>query len=242
MGKTTPEKPLPHSKKRKRQDSKPTSIGSTNTSHSQSTSVKTKSTTTIPISKKKKNSQPLKGLILAVSTLDVKGQKHAVSDSSYQAVSSMCQELGAKVTGQVHKKVFAVICNQSAVNNLTQRVRKAIKKKHSFLIDVEWIRKCKSEQRKVDYEKYNLTDRAETAMEKRDAKSVKSSLTDATTTSICEIIYDEKEDELISKSDIGWSKAVSLDCCCVCHETNRDDCKWCIDCNVTLARKAKLNK
>lgn len=134
-----------------------------------------------------------------------------------------------------------MICNRSAVDQLTQRVRKAIKKKHSFLIDVEWIRQCKSEQCKVDYEKYNLTNLAEMAIKKRSTNNAKASNTDVTTDS-CIVIQYNKEDEELLKIDKGWSKAVSLDCCCVCHETNRDDCKWCIDCNVTLARKAKLNK
>jgi len=38
--------------------------------------------------------------------------------------------------------------------------------------------------------------------------------------------------------DAGWSEPVSLDCCCVCHDTARD-CDWCLDCNVTLALKSK---
>lgn len=46
-----------------------------------------------------KESKPLNGLILAVSTLDQKGEKHSSIDSSYQAVSALCVELGAKVRG-----------------------------------------------------------------------------------------------------------------------------------------------
>ena len=97
MGKTT------SSKKRKRQESKATS-STESTTHSHNTAVKTKSTTS-PVAKKKKTSQPLKGLILAVSTLDVKGQKHATSDSSYQAVSALCKELGANVS-MIHCEIL----------------------------------------------------------------------------------------------------------------------------------------
>ena len=45
----------------------------------------------------KKRQQPLNGLILAVSTLDVKDAKHSSVDSSYQAVAALCKELGAQV-------------------------------------------------------------------------------------------------------------------------------------------------
>jgi hypothetical protein len=54
--------------------------------------------TPIPtVQKRKKESKPLNGLILAVSTLDVKNEKHSSADSSYQAVAALCTELGAKV-------------------------------------------------------------------------------------------------------------------------------------------------
>lgn len=49
------------------------------------------------VPQKKKKSLPLKGLVLAISTLDVKDKKHSSNDLSYQAVSSLCKELGAEV-------------------------------------------------------------------------------------------------------------------------------------------------
>lgn len=48
-------------------------------------------------SAKKKRQQPLNGLTLAISTLDVKDTKHSSVDSSYQAVAALCKELGAQV-------------------------------------------------------------------------------------------------------------------------------------------------
>lgn len=184
-------------------------------------------------SKKKKVVQPLKGLILAVSTLDVKDKKHSTVDSSYQTVRELCIELGAKVTAQVHKKVFAVICNQSAVTQLTQRVRKAIKKKHALLIDVEWIRKCKEKGTKIDHAEYLLIELAESIMEKRCASQERN---ESKGFDKCGEGLDD--DDIILDSDAGWSEPIALDCCCVCHETDRGNCKWCVDCSVTTSKSS----
>mmetsp|Transcript_18484 Transcript_18484/g.22638 ORF Transcript_18484/g.22638 Transcript_18484/m.22638 type:complete len:234 (+) Transcript_18484:124-825(+) len=188
--------------------------------------------------KRKREARPLNGLVLAISTLDVKGQKHTSSDSSYQAVAALCTELGAKVTPQVHKKVFAVICNTSAVNQLTQRVRKALKRKLSLLIDVEWIRQCKAQCDRVDHEKYLLDELAKTVMAKKE--DIGNQQKNHTVTH--HLPNDDDAEENTLNVNEGWSEAVSLDCCCVCHETDRNDCKWCVDCNVTLAKTSKSIK
>ena len=128
------------------------------------------------------------------------------------------------MTGQVHKKVFAVICNRSAVTQLTQRVRKAIKKGFVHLIDVEWIKQCKLEGQCVKHEEFLLTEDAKNFIEKR-AKIMKA------------IEANNEPDSSQVDEDVGWTEPTSLDCCCVCHEDGRDDCEWCVDCNVTLRAK-----
>ena len=184
--------------------------------------------------KKKQRGKPLNGLVLSVSTLDVKGERHSDSGTSYRIVREDCIALGASVTAQVHKKVFAVICNQSAINNLTQRVRKGLKRK-ALLIDVEWIRQCKVQCSRVCYNKYLLNDMAVKVLDgkqsTKDERRIKKK--------IDETIDPLDSDEAIMRMNTGWSEPISLSCCCVCHETNRDDCKWCVACPVTLARKAR---
>ena len=187
------------------------------------------------LQRKKQKLKPLNGLIVAVSTLDVKGERHSESDSSYRTVREECIGLGASVTAQVHKRVFAVICNRSAVRNMTQRVRKALKRKTVLLIDFEWIRECKLQASRVSYDKYNLYDMAQKIVEEsqvsRNLAKVKSE-SDVNVSSL-------DSDEAILRISSGWTEPVSLSCCCVCHETDRDDCKWCVSCPVTLSKKAK---
>jgi hypothetical protein len=74
-----PDDTTPKIKKKKKQKKKNSSNGSSGSSS--------------------KESKPLNGLILAVSTLDQKDEKHSSLESSYQAVSALCVELGAKVRG-----------------------------------------------------------------------------------------------------------------------------------------------
>ncbi len=174
---------------------------------------------------KKKNAKPLNGLILALSTQDPKDKKEGRSDSSYKEVSALCEELGASVTPQVHKRVFAVICNKSAAVQSTQRVRKAMKRCLP-IIDVDWLLKCKEEGTRVDHEQYSLTELAQQAEAgKKKKNEVASNET--------HVEYDEE----LLKSDL-WTEAIDVGCCCVCHDDDRDDCPWCI-CPVNQMKRKK---
>ena len=134
-------------------------------------------------------------------------------------------------------------------------MRKVIKKKHSILIDVQWIRDCKSVGRRLDHEGYLLMDFASQQMREVTSASITNRII-TTNASGDEMESNKKtllndnievddycNEALLNIVDEGWSKPISLDCCCVCHETDRDDCPWCVDCNVTLAKKRnKLQK
>lgn len=110
------------------------------------------------------------------------------------------------------------MCNATALENRTQRVRKAAKK-GCILVDVEWVRRCGEEGRRVEVEGYerNLAEK------------------EVVTVAVEE---DGGEGEEIDP-DAGWSEPIALGCCCVCHDTGRD-CEWCLDCDVTRARKARI--
>ena len=102
-----------------------------------------------------RNGGVLSGLTLAVSTLD-KGVQHANNDDSYKSVCTFISEnSGAEVSNQISKKVFAVICNPSAVSQATQKVRKAVKK-GVHIIDVQWVRDCVEEGEKLNFKDYIL--------------------------------------------------------------------------------------
>lgn len=171
--------------------------------------------------KKKQTKHPLNGMIVAVSTLDIKGQSHEDSQSSYKAVSNQCQELGATITGQLHRRVSCLVCNEAAVRNATQRVRKAIKKKVP-LVDVAWVRECREKGELVDMESFRLDDQAAKVIESR---KVTASEKAVTTTD------DDVNTELSGVPDSAWTQPTSLGCCCVCHENGDKDCPWCEDCS-----------
>jgi hypothetical protein len=149
-------------------------------------------------------------------------------------VREECIALGASVTAQVHKRVFAVICNRSAVRNLTQRVRKGLKRKTVLLIDYEWIRQCKLQASKASYDEYLLNEMAEKIVKEKQVPKDDKDASDANVSPL-------DSDEAILRINSGWTDPVALNCCCVCHETNRDDCRWCVACDVTLAKKARNN-
>lgn len=177
----------------------------------------------------------LNGLTLAVSTQESSSTSKDTSNallSSYKDVSSLIQSLGGIVTAQVHNRVFGVICNRSSVIQNTQRVRKAIKKGLA-LIDIEWLHVCKKQKKRVDHTPYLLNDFSKEEKERnKHTKCLNQQ----------DVFSDPTEEELfLMNNDVGWSEPVDLDCCCVCHDDNRDDCKWCCEegkeCNKILEKR-----
>ena len=112
-----------------------------------------------PSKRIKKSLLPLKGLTIAVSAhqkSSTSSSSSSPASSSYNTISQECRDLGATVTGQVHKRVNFVICTDSAMEQNTQRVRKAMKW-NIPIVKIDWIRQCKIQKVRVDYEPYVLS-------------------------------------------------------------------------------------
>ncbi len=92
---------------------------------------------------------------------------------------------------------------------------------------MDWLLKCKEEGRRVDYEQYTLTELAQQA-EAGKKKNIEVAPKE------CHVEYDED----LLKSDL-WSEPIDVGCCCVCHDDDRDDCPWCIDCPVNRMKRIK---
>jgi hypothetical protein len=177
----------------------------------------------VPVAKKQKQVQPLKGIVLSVSTLkegQSDAQKSDKSDDSatgYNAVCKLSKDMGAQVTGQVSKRVQLLICTRSAVSKATQRVRKAYKKKIP-LVDVSWLEACREAGGSVDTESFRLEAQAKDAIAKRESN-----------------LGDDINDPAVDvPPDAGWTESLSYGCSCVCHENGAEkDCQWCSNgCNA----------
>lgn len=171
----------------------------------------------------KRKCMPLNGLTLAVSTLDG-GEKHVDAESSYSSVSAECTTAGATVTGQVHKRVYAVICNRSAVEQSTQRVRKALKRKIP-LVDVSWVRHCVSAGVRVGHKEFLLN---ELGLQVANSKKIADGEGEGNLT--------EGGSRVDWDPNNGWSEPAVLGCCCVCHENGDRDCPWCAECGVKMVK------
>lgn len=188
-----------------------------------------------PVTKKQKKSDHLKGMIIAVSTLQqddnatnsltpVADNNTTVgnnSELSYKAVAEECRSAGAQISSQIHKRVNCLLCTENAIAQLTQRVRKA-QKKNIPLVDVAWLRKCQKESKRVDFGPFLL---------KSPTESKKAGVTAANN----EDIGNESDNSVSREApdpDAGWTSPVELGCCCLCHEQNWEKCDWCGDsCN-----------
>ena len=162
-------------------------------------------------------SRPLNGITIAISTLNT-GTQHEKKEDSYKYIVNECKAAGACVSGQVGKKVFAVVCNRSAVLQCTQRVRKAVKK-NVMLVDIEWVRQSVIHGKRLDCDDYLLDDLANEAVLSRKDDT-------PTTAGSGNDVIDIVEDVNAIPAS-AWSEPVSYGCCCVCHENGDKNCKWC---------------
>jgi len=178
--------------------------------------------------------KPLNGLTIAISSLDT-GKQHETKENSYKSIVEECKVAGASISGQVGKKVFAVVCNRSAVLQCTQRVRKALKK-NVMILDIEWVRQSISQGERLDCQQFSLEDLAKEVLEQRETKKHNHEMI-------------EEDVEFLSMQDIGsipslgWSVPVSYGCSCVCHENGDENCKWCTNpmCDINAAKFAKCS-
>ena len=178
----------------------------------------------------------LNGLTLAVTTLDKKREGNSsAAQLSWKNTIDKCKQNGASITSQVHKRVHALIVSDAAVQNATQRVRKALKL-GTPIVDIGWIEACIKDGNRVDWAEYLRNDEAKKAADtKKKASAFVTSGAEG-----CDVKFDSSNDCNDDANAVsGWSEAVELDCCCVCHENGDLECPWCTgetECNLTKKR------
>jgi len=207
-----------------------------NRNNDEQTNNKTLMVRTPKRKKRKKNTQrsrasdskkPLAGMTISVSiSSDNTKNKHTNSrdnddnqtaPNTYKRVCRSCRGLGADVVDLVCKRVDLLLCSDAAVQQSTQRVRKAIKRGKP-LVSLNWLEQCRKQGRKIDIEEYRLDENAEDTNKNR-----QDHLT------LVKDKVDGSVDEAIPGA--GWSEPKDLGCCCVCHENGTTaDCPWCVDC------------
>ena len=183
------------------------------------------------------------GLTLAISTLESTKSNDAVTNTpdattedtadeyhNFKTLSNILKTRGAIISPQVHKRVHFLVSTEHAVNNLTQRVRQALKR-HVDIIDVCWVKDCVERGKRVDVEKYLLNEMAGELMSEKEKEKAdtKTNIANAT-------MKTGYESDIPDENNAGWSSPVQLDCCCVCHENGDDNCPWCTECNINLAK------
>lgn len=174
-------------------------------------------------STRKVSSSLFRGKVFAVSTLVEASSEE--SPEAYSQIVSLCKDLGAQTTGQVHRRVNAVIATQSAVEGNTQRVRKAWKKGIP-VVSPDWIRECMKQGRSLDMGPY-LQQGQEKSPGRKKPKQKQAKIS-------------RNNDEAVSPKD--EEVTIDLGCCCVCHETaaGPTECAWCVDCTVNRGHKKEL--
>jgi len=198
-----------------------------------------------------KNNLPLKGKVVAISTL----QQHTTADDdgypgndnddadgdtesssyNYKSLRALCQRAGAVVSGQVHSRVYCVVATAAAADGATctQRVRKAWHKRIP-VVDVAWVQDClaRGQLRPIAAEDCWEAPCSSTI------SSTKKTSNQAATGEDGGVNAQKNSVSLVEKH-------LDLGCCCVCHDEDcgrnsspREECAWCVGCSVNNRRRA----
>jgi BRCA1 C Terminus (BRCT) domain len=168
---------------------------------------------------------------------------------TYQELARIGRDLGAQISGQVHRRVSALVCGSSCCE--TQRFRKA-RKLGILILRAEWLYDCQQNDICLPWQDYNIsTSISSTTMTNATLNlSTKSTIEtkdesleqklDISTSNLTVVVNDDTittEDQESLTNATGWTNAESLGCCCVCHETriNEDTCPWCAECRMHRA-------
>ena len=200
------------------------------------------------------------GIILAISTDNKHHNNTPVKSSSnhhhhdddnndqydnLKSLKAILTSIGATISPQVHKKVHYIICTSSAIHNLTQRIRQAIKR-NVDIVSVQWVKDCIKDNRRIDVTPYICNEMAREILVEKELDQKKKSLkkkkndNDESGSYHCDDDNDDDDNDIIPEHDNrGWSTPVQLDCCCVCHENGDDNCPWCSECNINLEKKRR---
>ncbi len=204
------------------------------------------------------------GLVVAISTLESSDEtkistnrrrldnddnynnisKNNITYQNYKSLQKSLQHHGATISPQVHKRVHYLLCTRSAMAHATQRVRQAYKR-NVDIVDVAWVKECIDTGKIVEVEKYLRNDEVGCWIAEKEEEKKKQA-TERTVAKSERNVFDIDEKYIDDDINVdeedeggGWSTPIQLECCCVCHENGDDDCPWCVDCNLTLARKQK---
>jgi len=190
--------------------------------------------------------KPLSGILVSISTSAGKEPASgapggAAAADNYKGISELCRRLGARTTGQVHRKVDCVLASKTAVDGDTQRVRKA-RKKGVPVVDIEWLRNFDggATTTYIPFDAYVIA-----ADDKKPTASIiasnQTNLKQCATSEAAAAAAAAAASAVPVPSEIaGWSEAVDLGCCCVCHESGapiEDDCPWCVECSVMQEKR-----
>ena len=171
------------------------------------------------------------GLTLSISTLESKEMQHVESGQSMKHVKQMLISHGATVAPQVHKRVRCILCTPQAIENLTQRVRQALKRGVD-IVDIDWLNDSVRLGKRLEVDGYLRNDLAGALMLEKEAQD-----------DMRQRANNTDEIDIPDAHGNGWSEPIELDCCCVCHENGDFNCPWCTtpDCNV-YSRMRKAGK
>lgn len=129
---------------------------------------------------------------------------------SFDEIKANIEKAGGKVSGILHKKVFALIASDRAVRRRSQKVRKAVKY-NVPVVKVAFLDACIAAKSLVAKEPFlHEVPEEDSVVRKAPAFAIVENA-------------EEDSESLTPKPVIE----IDLGCCCSCHDAGKASCEWC---------------
>ncbi|GBG31610.1 Poly ADP-ribose polymerase 1 [Hondaea fermentalgiana] len=155
----------------------------------------------------------------------------------FDELRTLIEDAGGKMSGILHKRVFALVASERAVRRRSQKVRKAVKfnvpvVSEAFLTACAEAKACVAVDpylREVpEAEPTSASDNTDTKKDKKSKKSKKDKKSKKSKKSKAddfEVIEDGSDSA--ETTAIAPVLEVDLGCCCSCHDEGKPSCEWC---------------
>ncbi|KAJ1458082.1 hypothetical protein M885DRAFT_614771 [Pelagophyceae sp. CCMP2097] len=167
--------------------------------------------------------QPLAGATLAVTLYAESAVSE--SDDSFKSLIKRVTALGGKYSATVHKRCTFVVATAAAVDQRTQRIRKALK----FNVPVvtpAFIDACEASSARPAHAAFVLAVAAEAPAAAKKGGAAEGASADQGEDS-ADGPRPKKAKKLRGDKWTGAQK-VDLGCCCSCHDEGKASCDWCL--------------
>jgi hypothetical protein len=174
---------------------------------------------------------PFSGKMIAITVSNSNAVPGDAEDSaSYNDVKREILALGGKISSTVHKNVDFLIASDSAVEQCTQRVRKA-DKYDILVLKVEYVEHCRSNKKDTNTAPFEYSNIS--AVVKNYEKHAKAKAVGVPASEEEKKPASKKKKRTASEA-FTIEHTMACECSCTCHDHGESSCHYCVNAHAVV--------